>query len=146
MRAQHTDPIQSWLTARLSEHLGLAPDDIDVRTPFTAYGVDSMVGVFLAGDLDAWLGLQRSPTVLWDSPTPETLAHFFAAKLWRQGSAIEHTAHAPERTLDDLSLAPAEAAALLASLDLLSDAEVDQLLSDLVTPHGSPSRWEDCAA
>jgi acyl carrier protein len=146
MRAKHTDTMQAWLTTRLSEHLGLAPEDIDVRTPFTEYGLDSMVGVFLAGDLEAWLGLQLSPTVLWDYPTPETLAHFLAAELWRQGSAIEHTANAPELTLEDLALDPAEAAALLASLATLSDADVDQLWRELVTTPGRPSRCEDWAA
>jgi acyl carrier protein len=131
MQARHIDTIQSWLTTQLAEHLGLAPEDIDVRKPCTEYGVDSMVGVFLAGDLEAWLGVQLSPTVLWDYPTTEALSHFLAAELWRQGSAVEPAATAHALTLDDLSLNPDEADALLASLDTLSDAEVDQLLRAL---------------
>ena len=36
MQARHTDTIQSWLTVWLAEHLGLAPEDIDVGMPFRA--------------------------------------------------------------------------------------------------------------
>src|SRR5215510_13717440 len=86
MQAIHHTTIQSWLTTRLAEQFGLAPEDIDVRKPFTEYGLDSIVGVFLAGDLEEWLGLKLSPTVLWDYPTTETLAHYLAAELWRQGA------------------------------------------------------------
>ena len=132
MKTIHTDTIQSWLTTRLAQQLGLSSADIDVCKPFTEYGLDSIVGVFLAGDLEEWLGVQLSPTVLWDYPTAEALAQYLAAELWRQGAAVEHTASAPQLSLADLSLDPEEAQALLASLDGLSDAEIDQLLSELL--------------
>jgi len=133
MQAIHPDTIQSWLTTRLAAQLGLAPEDVDVRKPFTEYGLDSMVGVFLAGDLEEWLGVQLSPTVLWDYPTAEALAHYVATEMWRQGADVENTDNIPQLNLDELALDPKEAAALLASLDTLSDADVDQLLSTLLT-------------
>jgi acyl carrier protein len=134
MPTMHTDTIQAWLTTQLEEQLGLSAEEIDVHKPFTEYGLDSIVGMSLAGDLEEWLGVQLSPTVLWDYPTIAALAHFLAAELWRQGAAIAHPAHAPALPLDDLSLAPEEAEALLESLDGLSDAEVDRLLSALSAP------------
>jgi len=133
MQAIHHTTIQSWLTTRLAAQLGLAPEDIDVRKPFTEYGLDSMVGVFLAGDLEEWLGLQLSPTVLWDYPTAETLAHYLATELWRQGTDAADAPSACELDLSDLGLDPEEAEALLARLDSLSNEEVDALLSDLLS-------------
>lgn len=103
MQTVPAETIQAWLTTALSTHLGLAPEDIDLRKPFTEYGLDSMVGVFLAGDLEAWLCVELSPTVLWDYPTTEALAQFLATELWRQGAAVEHHSPALALTLDDRS-------------------------------------------
>ena len=132
MQAIHHTTIQSWLTTRLAEQFGLAPEDIDVRKPFAEYGLDSMVGVFLAGDLEEWLGLQLSPTVLWEHPTAETLAHYLAAELWRQGADAEDVQPVSSLDLSALDLDPEEAEALLARLDSMSNEEIDSLLGDLL--------------
>src|SRR6266446_10529579 len=127
MQALHANTIQSWLTTHLAEQLGLSTEDIDMRRPFTEYGLDSMVGVFLAGDLEAWLGLKLSATVLWEYPTTEMLAQYLAAELQRQGVDGKASQHTVQLNLADLALDPQEAEELLASLDGLSDAEVDRL-------------------
>jgi acyl carrier protein len=131
MQAVHHTTIQSWLTTRLAEQLGLASEAIDVQKPFAEYGLDSMVGVFLAGDLEEWLGLKLSPTVLWEYPTTEALAHYLATELWRQGTNPEDAQPVAEPDLRALDLDPEEAEALLARLDSLSNEEIDQLLSEL---------------
>ena len=131
MQAVHANTIQSWLTTHLAEQLRLSPEDIDMRRPFTEYGLDSMIGVFLAGDLEDWLGLQLSATVLWEYPTAEMLAQYLATELQRQGVEVKALQHTSQLNLADLALDPQEAEELLASLDDLSDAEVDRLLNDL---------------
>jgi acyl carrier protein len=132
MQAVHANTIQSWLTTHLAEQLGLSPENIDIRRPFTEYGLDSMIGVFLAGDLEDWLGLRLSATVLWEYPTTELLAQYLATELQRQGTEVKASQHASQLNLGDLALDPQEAEELLASLDGLSDAEVDRLLNDLL--------------
>ena len=132
MQAVHANTIQSWLTTHLAEQLDLSPEDIDIQRPFTEYGLDSMIGVFLAGDLEDWLGLQLSATVLWEYPTTELLAQYLATKLQRQSGDDKVSEHTVQRNLADLALDPQEAEELLASLDGLSDAEVDRLLNDLL--------------
>ena len=132
MQAVHANTIQSWLTTHLAEQLRLSPEDIDMRRPFTEYGLDSMIGVFLAGDLEDWLGLQLSATVLWEYPTAEMLAQYLATELQRQGVEVKALQHTSQLNLADLALDPQEAEELLASLDGLSDAEVDRLLNDLL--------------
>lgn len=132
MQAVHAHTIQSWLTTHLAEQFGLSSEDIDIRRPFTEYGLDSMVGVFLAGDLEDWLGLKLSATVLWEYPTTEMLAQYVTTELQRQSIEVKASEHASQLDLGDLALDPQEAETLLASLDGLSDEDVDRLLNDLL--------------
>lgn len=133
MQVAPISTLQSWLTARLAEALGLSPEAVDVQKPFTEYGLDSIAGVFLAGDLENWLGLKLSATVLWEYPTVETLVQYLAAELQRQGVAMARPEGTCQPNRHDISLDPQEAAQLLTGLDALSDEEVNRLLNDLLS-------------
>ncbi|WP_419145180.1 amino acid adenylation domain-containing protein [Myxococcus stipitatus] len=69
-----TRALVAWLTQALAEALGMSVADVDPRTPFSQYGVDSVVGVRLAGDLEARLGRPMPATLVWEHPTIEALA------------------------------------------------------------------------
>lgn len=72
------DAIQDWLIAHLASELRVQSQEIDVREPFANYGLTSAVAVGLSGELEEWMGLELSPTLLWEYPTIETLAqHLF---------------------------------------------------------------------
>ena len=133
MQVAPINTLQSWLTARLAEALGLSSEAVDVQKSFTEYGLDSIAGVFLAGDLEHWLGLKLSATVLWEYPTVETLAQYLATELQRQGVAGTRPEGTCQPNRHDISLDPQEDAQLLASLDALSDEEVNRLLGNLLT-------------
>src|SRR5438477_5092585 len=72
--------IQDWLVAQLSRVLEGEPQDIDIREPFTSYGLTSVDAVGLSGDLEEWLGLSLSPTLAYDYPTIESLARHLAGE------------------------------------------------------------------
>ena len=72
--------IQDWLVAQLSRVLDVEPQDIDVREPFTSYGLTSLDAVGLSGELEEWLGRSLSPTLAYDYPTIETLARHLAGE------------------------------------------------------------------
>src|SRR5215472_10516589 len=72
--------IQDWLVTRLSEVLGVEPQDIDIREPFTSYGLTSVDAVGLSGDLEEWLGLSLSPTLAYEYPTIEILSRHLAGE------------------------------------------------------------------
>lgn len=72
--------IQDWLVAQLSRVLQVEPQAIDIREPFTNYGLTSVDAVGLSGDLEEWLGLSLSPTLAYDYPTIETLARHLAGE------------------------------------------------------------------
>ena|SRR5436190_16827741 len=80
--------IEAWLTAYIAETLGVRSESIDVRRPFSYFGLSSAEGVILAGDLEKWLGGRRLPaTLAWDYPTIETMARYLATP---EGSKDEH--------------------------------------------------------
>jgi myxalamid-type polyketide synthase MxaB len=70
--------VEAWLRANLATKLRLQVDDVDVRQPFAAYGLDSLQMVSLIGDLEVWLGRTLPPTLAWDYPTVEALAGHLA--------------------------------------------------------------------
>ena len=70
--------ISGWMVARLSELLGIAPHEIDVREPFASYGLGSTELVSLSGELAEWLGRQLSPELTYEYPTIEILARHLA--------------------------------------------------------------------
>jgi len=77
-QAPNEQQIQSWLIANISSVVEVDPQTIDIHKPLEYYGMDSMQAMHLSGDLEDWLGRQLSPTVVWDYPTIELLAHHLA--------------------------------------------------------------------
>ncbi|MCD6373887.1 MAG: amino acid adenylation domain-containing protein [Caldisericaceae bacterium] len=75
---EKTRVIEQWLIKHLAENLSMSEDQIDIRAPFISFGLDSAQAVGLAGDLEDFLGRTLSPTLIWDYPTIEELAHYLA--------------------------------------------------------------------
>ncbi len=61
-------PIAAWLAGRLAARLRRSPREIDARTSFSAYGLDSAAHIELSGELQAWLGRPVPPMELYDYP------------------------------------------------------------------------------
>jgi acyl transferase domain-containing protein/acyl-CoA synthetase (AMP-forming)/AMP-acid ligase II/acyl carrier protein len=70
--------ITSWLTSYFSKRFKLDPGEIDVRQPFTRYGLASIDAVSLVRDLETWLARSLPPTLAWDYPSIEALANHLA--------------------------------------------------------------------
>jgi|ERR1041385_4583228 acyl carrier protein len=77
-KAHDAAAIRSWIVAHIAAELGLDPQEIDVREPFAHYGMDSVVAVGMSGELEEWLGISLSPTLLWEYPTIASLASHLA--------------------------------------------------------------------
>ena len=74
------EAIETWLVTRLSELLRTDPEQIDVRAPFVSYGLGSVEGITLAGELEHWLGYKLPATLVWDYPNVESLALHLAER------------------------------------------------------------------
>lgn len=75
------EEIRAWLISNISDLVEVDPQQIDVQKPLEYYGIDSMQAMHLSGDLQDWLGQELSPTVVWDYPTIELLAHHLVDEL-----------------------------------------------------------------
>ncbi len=68
--------VEKWLVSHMATMLKVSQNTIDTRAPFVQYGLDSLQAVTLSGDLEDWLGMTLSPTLVYDYPSIEALAHF----------------------------------------------------------------------
>ena len=80
------DAIRDWLVARIASVSGLAPERLDIRDPFSRFGLDSQRAVVLSGELQDWLGRPLPATIAYDFPSIEAMArHLAAGPLSRTG-------------------------------------------------------------
>ncbi len=66
--------IADWISDWLVQRIDLPPDIIDPDQPLAALGLDSIVAVEIAADLQDWLGQPVDATLAWDFPTIKALA------------------------------------------------------------------------
>ena len=68
------EKIEEWLIDYLAESLKIGVDEVDVKTPFTRYGLDSSEAIIMTGDLGEFLGFEVDATLPYDYPNIESLA------------------------------------------------------------------------
>jgi acyl carrier protein len=73
--------IRRWLSAKVAELLSVEPAKLDTAESFTNYGLSSISGVMLSGDIEHWLALKLSPTLAWEYPSVELLTCYLASEL-----------------------------------------------------------------
>ncbi|MEM8603494.1 MAG: AMP-binding protein, partial [Cyanobacteria bacterium P01_H01_bin.121] len=131
---QTTKSLQQWLTTWLSDHLKVPVSSIQPTQAFADYGLDSVLAVELAQDIETVWQLQTplDVTVAWNFPTIEALSQYLATLIdtplvnqplgsavpeFPQKSPLSHGKKVGTAKLDELS--EAEMAAELAA-ELLS--------------------------
>jgi acyl transferase domain-containing protein/acyl carrier protein len=72
------ETIRAWLVSKLSELIGIAPGELDIREPFASYGLGSTELVSLSGELAEWLGRQLPAELAYECPTIDALARRLA--------------------------------------------------------------------
>ncbi len=76
--AEKRSRIERWLIAHIARLADETTNDIDINLPFSHYALDSLATVELTADIEDWLGLRLSPTLVWDYPTISVLSHHLA--------------------------------------------------------------------
>ncbi len=84
-----TQALVQWCVERVSRLSGIDAGKIDPDAPFSIYGLDSKDAIMLSGELQDWLGLPVSPTVVYDFPSISLLARHLSGS----GNAVPD--HAP---------------------------------------------------
>src|SRR5579883_364391 len=77
-RARRREAIQIWLIEHIAPLCHCPSNEIDIRVPFTDYGLSSREAVRLSGELEELLGRTLEPTLLYTYPSIETLAQYLA--------------------------------------------------------------------
>jgi len=72
--------IEDWFVSALSRELKIPPENIDLTAPFETFGLDSVAAVGLTGSLEDWLGCPVDPMVVYDYPTIEAMAKYWAER------------------------------------------------------------------
>jgi acyl carrier protein len=75
------EDIRRWLSAKVAELLSVDPAKLDAAESFTNYGLSSISGVMLSGDIEHWLALKLSPTLAWEYPSVELLTNHLVSEL-----------------------------------------------------------------
>jgi 8-amino-7-oxononanoate synthase len=76
--AHSVEAIETWLIAKLADLLAMDAGEIDPDQHLSVYGLSSMTGVMLTGDIEDWLGVRLEPTLAWEYPTVRSLARYLA--------------------------------------------------------------------
>ncbi|MGL5077376.1 MAG: beta-ketoacyl synthase N-terminal-like domain-containing protein, partial [Waterburya sp.] len=81
--------IQNWLIDNLAQRLGIAASEIDIHEPFASSGLNSVDAVSLSADLEDWLEIKLSPTIVFDYPNiAELSAYLSQSAVSSQQSAV----------------------------------------------------------
>ncbi|MEM8612136.1 MAG: AMP-binding protein [Cyanobacteria bacterium P01_H01_bin.105] len=110
--------IEQWLIQWLAQRLRTAPAQIDLNRALADYGLDSVMAVELAQDLEDFLTLSRplDVTLAWNFPTIAALS--------------KHLAELSSPTLENIQKPPVNVSASgELNLDNLSEAEVADMLA-----------------
>lgn len=80
--------IKRWLIAEIEDLLSVDSQELAVDQPLVNYGLSSMTGMILSGDIEQWLGIELDPSVAWEYPTIESLAGYLAEEVMSQRPAL----------------------------------------------------------
>ena len=68
--------IEAWLANKIAALLQIALEKIDLKQPLAIYGLNSVKAVSIAGELEEWLGISVTPTIVYDYPSIQALATY----------------------------------------------------------------------
>jgi amino acid adenylation domain-containing protein/non-ribosomal peptide synthase protein (TIGR01720 family) len=75
-RAYRKEEIAAWLRAHIAERTHLSVHMIYTDMPFISFGLSSIDAIGLSGELENWLGVSFSPTLIYDYPSIDALAKY----------------------------------------------------------------------
>jgi len=129
------ESIEAWLIGWIAKELGLPAGEIERGKSLLDYSLSSVTAMMLVGDVEEWLELTLPPTLVWDYPSIAAIADFLIEQLGT--STAGRGPVDGEWAGGDLDGRAGSEAERLASLDGLSDEEVDALLSRMMADPGA---------
>ena len=125
--------IQEWIVNLLVQAWKIPAQMIDPSKPFADYGLDSVMAVNLAQELEDWLEMPLEATLIWNFPTIQSLASHLEAELKdaainaypsnQESSSAGSELISRQRSESEVEISPD-------ALEALSDNEVADLLAE----------------
>jgi acyl carrier protein len=75
--------IRAWMVDYLAGVLNVDPGAIDTAAELERLGLNSALVVSMMGDLEDWLGVELSPSVVFDYPTIDLMAAHLEGRVGR---------------------------------------------------------------
>ncbi|MBI3897890.1 MAG: acyl carrier protein [Gammaproteobacteria bacterium] len=75
------DVIREWLIRRVADQADVDVSAIDTAAPFDSYGLNSIVTVKIAGDVEKFVKRTLSPALLFEHTSIDELASYLASEL-----------------------------------------------------------------
>lgn len=72
--------VETWLRERIAKEIKISPQAVPVNVPFTNFGLDSIMIVTLAVDLETWLDISLDPTIFWQFPSIDALTKWLISE------------------------------------------------------------------
>ena len=122
MSAKTQEEVQGWIIQWLEDNAGVLRETIELDKPFADYRLDSLTAVEFSEDVEEWLGIQLTVTVLWNHPTISKMTQYL---VFRSNGKTEE-----EVNLYNSNSSINTINSILAGVEKMSDAEAKRLLNE----------------
>lgn len=75
------EEIRAYVVSHLAKSLSIPPATLDPARPFAELGFDSMQAVQFSANLEDWMKIKLSPTLLWEFPNVNDLSDQLAKEI-----------------------------------------------------------------
>ena len=90
--------IENWLVENLAQRLGISASAIDINEPFANSGLNSLAAVSLSADIEDWLEIKLSPTIVYDYPNIAELAKYLSQSTDNRSATVNQPAVVNQQT------------------------------------------------
>lgn len=94
--------LQDWMQFRLSQLLGIKPNEIDIREPFARYGLKSVQAVQFCSQLSDHLNRKVEPVLAYDYPNIAALSRYLLSSRTADPVASSSSSDRSRTTSDEL--------------------------------------------
>jgi len=73
------EEIREWLVSAVAAKMRVGPERVGVAESLSSYELDSLEVISISAEMEDWLGVRLSPTIIYEHPTIESLAEYIAS-------------------------------------------------------------------
>jgi len=119
MTSKTQEEVQEWIVQWLVDVAEVSRESIELDKPFADYRLDSLTAVEFSGDIEEWLDITVTATVLWNHPTLRHMTIYLAERSSGQTEV---------KKLSEPTTGAVEA--ILAGVENITDEEAKKLLEE----------------